>query len=316
MKNYISRRSLLYVAGVGALTFTLLSLLRKEADSGELVPASSVQGTDGNNASSDTGSSSAAETKPKATILFNFGNLGYDGSGDVLKEYGWTGTFHTGGVRSWEMQSQVKQLVEEGHDIGIQYGGYENAPAEACMEGGYDLWKAFIQQEVDELKKLGLYLPTQYNCSVGRASVDIVNACKDLGFRYVLCGYVLSSGTSWDDGVVDEWCSTQSNSPDKMTLGFYSTSSKEFEEIKDSIDDAVENHYVIPLFFNGINDDPKSYETSAEIFLQICDYVKELEQAGKVEVLNSREFYEKYHPEQGAKDDRTRIMSAIVNNIS
>ena len=66
------------------------------------------------------------------------------------------------------------------------------------------------------------------------------------------------------------------------------------------------------LMMHMFTDDGGSNISKAQ-FIEIVEYVKSLADAGRVKVMNMRQYYEYYYPEQAKEDDRTRIFSALMN---
>jgi hypothetical protein len=91
--------------------------------------------------------------------------------------------------------------------------------------------------------------------------------------------------------------------------------SRTYADIKNQIDSAVTNNYVLPLFTHMVIDGtPGTYDMTLDIFNQVVAYVKSLKDSGKVDVLTLRELYNQSYQEDGRNLDFIRTMSAVMDN--
>jgi hypothetical protein len=138
--------------------------------------------------------------KPK--ILFIFDEGAYDNRAQILNANGMKGTFGIGadGLATNQnfFQDHIKKLVQNGNDLGL-YAGAGTRPTLYTDANAYTNWKAYIKNGVDQLNAIGLYYPTQYCCANHKASQVILQACTELGFKYVSSAYTLVNGEDWSD---------------------------------------------------------------------------------------------------------------------
>ena len=88
---------------------------------------------------------------------------------------------------------------------------------------------------------------------------------------------------------------------------------KSFDEIKTAIDSAVTNNQTICLFTHTLAETTEGISMSKTIFRQVVEYVKSLKDEGSVDVLNAREYYDKYNQIDGEKRKYNRAMAGITN---
>lgn len=250
----------------------------------------------------------------KATVIFDFdAGARYDDRAKILEENGLTGTFHFNGNSGNEdlVNNSIPLYMKGGHDVSL-YGGVGKQPTTYIGEDAEKTWYEYIKSGVEWFEKHGIFLGTMYACHNNKSSVGILNACKKLGFKFVRCAYSVVSGETWDTDKDCIYYNTGSNSPYEMPMHFYGMD-KSFEEIKSAIDDAVAKGQTICLFTHTLAETTEGISMSKTIFRQVVEYVKSLKDAGSVDVLNAREYYDKYNSVDGEKRKYNRVMAGITS---
>lgn len=246
----------------------------------------------------------------KATIMFDFdAGETYDDRAKILEENGLVGTFHFN--LNYIPNNSIPLYMKGGHDVSL-YGGLGEKPTLYIGEEAENKWYEYIKAGVEWFEKHGIYLGTMYACHVNKGSVGIFNACKKLGFKFVRCSYSVVSGETWDTDADCIYYNTGTNSPYKMPV-FGCGMDKSFDEIKTAIDSAVTNNQTICLFTHTLAETTEGISMSKTIFRQVVEYVKSLKDAGSVDVLNAREYYDKYNQIDGEKRKYNRAMAGITN---
>lgn len=246
----------------------------------------------------------------KATIMFDFdAGETYDDRAKILEENGLVGTFHFN--LNYIPNNFIPLYMKGGHDVSL-YGGLGEKPSLYIGEDAENAWYEYIKAGVEWFEKHGIYLGTMYACHVNKGSVGIFNACKKLGFKFVRCSYSVVSGENWDTDADCIYYNTGTNSPYKMPVCGHDMD-KSFEEIKSDIDDAVAKSQTICLFTHTLAETTEGISMSKTIFRQVVEYVKSLKDAGSVDVLNAREYYDKYNQIDGEKRKYNRAMAGITN---
>lgn len=201
--------------------------------------------------------------------------------------------------------------MKSGHDVSL-YGGVGTQPSMYIGEDAENTWYNYIKAGVEWFEKHGIFLGTMYTCHNNKGSVGILNACKKLGFKFVRCSYSVVSGETWETDKDCVYYNTATNSPYKMPMCCYGMD-KSFEEIKTAIDNAVTNKQTICLFTHTLADTTEGISMSKTIFRQVAEYVKSLKESGSVDVLNAREYYDKYNSADGENRKYNRVMAGITN---
>lgn len=243
------------------------------------------------------------DKKIKANIIFCFDQTMDDRRAAILEENGFRATFS---FTNADDINNLKPLVKRGHDYGI-YKGIGTTPL--YTGNTVSEWITFIKASITQLNSMGLYFPTEYCCAGNRGSLNILEACKKLGFKYVRCGYVLKSGETWETDADCKFLSVADNKPDTMARYVYSLN-KGVDNVKAQIDNAIENGYTLELMSHTFEYD--NY-TEAD-FTTIVEYIKSKADAGLVEVLTSRQYYNKYYEKEGRELDFQRIVNSSLDS--
>ena len=256
-----------------------------------------------NSLSSNVNTLISKDKKIDANIIFCFDQTSDDRRAAILEENGFRATFS---FTNAEDIDNLKPLVKRGHDYGI-YKGIGTTPN--YTGDTISDWVTFIKGSIDALNSKGLYFPTEYCCAVNKASENLIEACKQLGFKYVRCGYVLKSGETWETDSDCRFLNPSDNKPDIMARYVYSLN-KGVDNVKAQIDSAIENGYTLELMSHTFEYD--NY-TEAD-FTTIVEYVKSKADAGLVEVLTSRQYYNKYFEKEGRELDFQRIVNSSLDS--
>jgi hypothetical protein len=250
----------------------------------------------------------------RPTILLIFDNGTYDNRSDLLLQYGFKGTFTINNMDDniTGHQNDIKNLFNQGHDIGIYAGTGTRPTTYTGATTVSDAWFQYIKNAVDRLASIGVYLPTFYGCADHKGSQYIYNACQKLGIKYASSVYKLVNGEDWTDPST-VFNSVETNGINNMGLYPYTLPTKTIEDIKSQIDNAVTNNYVLSLFSHNVTDTGSDIECSIAIYTQMLDYIKTLSDSGKLDVLTVRKFYNKYHWDDGKERDYQRVLSGMVN---
>jgi len=244
--------------------------------------------------------------KPIVIIMHDGGN--YDNRAEILAEYGLHGTFCINSDSIAYMDVEFKNLLTQGHDVAL-YGGLGTQPT-TYVTGTDDktAWYEYIKGGLDALAAKGVYLPTQYGCRGHKGSKYITEVCQELGFKYISCTYELHSGETMDEDTDIEWVSTYENDPDNALFS-PSVLSEDTTANRAFVDNAITNNYIVGLFTHNVEDiTTASYNLSTTAYRDILSYVKEKVDAGEIEALTMREFYNKYHDWDGQQRDHARAM--------
>ena len=247
----------------------------------------------------------------KPIVVFNFDETSLDNRYTALQNAGFTGTWQFAASSLQNDKDIINTLIKNGHDIS-PYNGLsdEEYKDTANFQTSIEKLKNLVVKELEDMKKLGIYNPVMFSCSRHRSGYVVKEAIKDLKFKYIRCTWGVNQ-----DGK-DYYVPSINNPEDReqtvLPLNRYNT----FEKVKAKLDELIASNapLIMPMChtmtYDGI--------TEENYFENLVGYVKSLSDSGKVKVMNMREYYEYYFSEQGGKDDRTRIMSAIndIKNLN
>ncbi|WP_105208070.1 hypothetical protein [Streptococcus suis] len=155
-------------------------------------------------------------------------------------------------------------------------------------------WKDYFKRKKDDAEKWGLYNPTSLLCRRNKVNDNMIRAAHELGFKFTRGG---GSNLTKSLGLVvqskDSYFGDKINIDNRYEFRFR-------DEALAAIDSAVENksaicllsHYIIP---QGTAPDGITYtewDEPYEDVIAVCDKLKEYQDAGKLEVINFKQFYE------------------------
>lgn len=250
----------------------------------------------------------------KPTILLLFDNSKYDAAATTIKQYGFRGTFNWGYTSAPLIPTSaqsIKQLIKDGNDIGL-YGGLGDIPDTYTGSTSEEDWLEFMTAGVNELKKIGLYLPTLFGCPAHKGSNYIVSNAQKLGFKYVSCAFKLVNSDNYEDPSTVFYNVSQ-NAPDNIILRPISMAGKTYDYIKSLIDNAVTNKQTLPLFTHSISNDRPTLDVTPEIYNQLMTYIKSLSDTDQLEVLTAREYFQKYNVEEAIDRDHVRMINNVMD---
>lgn len=248
------------------------------------------------------------KSEDKPIIIFN-SDMGatLDNRVKVLEEFGFKGTFCDNGTK-WT-KDVLKRLLSKGHDIALYGGGNvpsANQPSDWLNE---EQWRTYLTANLKAMNDNGYYLPTLFGCTTHKGTEIIKKVTKELGFKYMSCGYI-TPGDSWETSGT-KFYTWNTNSPNEYVIA-----PTKIEDITPEWFDTtfLPQGKVLSIFNHTVIDGEitnPTLQVSTTKYREIVSKVKELVDAGKVEVLTMREYYNRYH-EDGTSIDFNRIMTMAV----
>lgn len=233
-------------------------------------------------------------------VCFNFDQTTLDDRYVILKEHGFTATFGDAD------ETSTKTLIKNGFDICPYLGNHtlSNISDEAIQT-----LTNSIAEKKSRLESWGVYNPVMCLCSGHKWTYALEQALINNNyntFHYVRCA------TQYDSNDIVTYTPANASPSDRFQ---YPIPIEQFtvEQIKSIIDDFIEKKNPLIMLMMHIFTDDGGSNISKSQFIEIVEYVKTLSDNGTVKVMNMRQYYEYYYPEQAREDDRTRIFSALTN---
>lgn len=242
------------------------------------------------------------DAKSIPTIVFDFDQSANDNRIEILSQYGFNATF----AYNVGQQNLAKELIRLGYDISPYVT--TSAGGEDYTADGYESWKNAIDTICKELQTIGYYYPVMFSCTKHLTGTAIELSCADNNFRFIKA----NSGTY---GSESKHYSIYNDSDAEIIAPYGMTNGRTFEEIKSAINLLLTKtpNTMLMLFTHLVLDVPTVNDVSTEIFTQVCDYVKELRDAGKINVLNVKQWFDLWHPELAISDDYRRNISVLLD---
>ena len=232
--------------------------------------------------------------KMKPTILLNYDsgdtNL-YDTIYPLMNEYGFVGTAFLGAGFEFEYatnmnKNQYQEMKDNGWDFGM-YGGMRiNAEfgneeyiinEELGKNGNYDEQYATLKAHKDELEAQGITDLISYSAPRNGTSNTNIQVLKELGFKIVRA-------------VGNYYTYPYKDLTQGTCIGITDSN---LDRVKSEIDKCIQTGYCISIFTHGIyENNSNDLYTDKIIYTEMLDYIKQKVDAGEVQVMTYRDFYE------------------------
>jgi hypothetical protein len=241
------------------------------------------------------GGGSASSENPsialKPTVIFSFDEAyEYDSRFTILEENGFHGDFSIRASDSATSWGVWRSLIDAGHDWSIYSGNVgQTKPAN---DASVDAWYDYIKSGLDIAETHGMYSPLFYSASGQMCTGNQKIAADKCGLKYIRAviydiNNTLTPDTSWI------YWSKNSFSNQFKTFIYPISINTGVSSVKTDIDNAIAGGYSICLFSHRYATD--NY-TEAE-YREVVEYVKTKVDAGVLDCLTAREYYDKYRHE-------------------
>ena len=224
----------------------------------------------------------------KPTVIFSFDQPDDDERLSILEENGFRATLSVQNIED-EALNEIRSLVDRGHDF-----GYYPTSGRPSVTGTVEEWKTFLSSCIETMKTKNLYNPILY-AGVGQAvTMNEVTAAKQVGFKYFRAATVKTTNTDTPDpSWIYPWYGSFKPYYDYVKpwgLG----DADAVNTIKGKIDDAITSRkYVVCIFGHK----PSYDGYTIEDYRTIVEYVKEKVDAGELQCLTFRQYYDMYRHE-------------------
>ena len=225
----------------------------------------------------------------KPTLLLNFDSGSdvniYEEAYPLIKSKGLIATAFVGSTDNFGeggnmTKEQYNEMKTNGWEFGM-YGGMsingtdEYVGHDALVDASYEEQYKTLNDKKNLLLSFGYTDLVSYSCPANNTSSTNIKVLSDLGFKIVRAG-----GNYY-------------NYPYKeLTQGkYFQIQDNNLETIKNEIDRCINTGYCISIFTHGIKSDDTDY-CSYDIYQQMLDYVKQKIDAGELQVMTYKDFYE------------------------
>lgn len=226
--------------------------------------------------------------KMKPTILLNYDSSNenlYDTIYPLMKEHNFVGTafmanFSFGDGNSIT-KNQYQEMKDNGWDFGM-YGGMNTdngyiLNTELGKNDNYDEQYKSLKAEKDLLEAQGITDLVSYGCPNNRTSDTNMQILNKLGFKIVRAEgnyytYPYKEVTQGKGvGIIDS----------------------NLDDVKSEIDKCIKTGYCLSIFTHGVyENNSNDLYADKNIYTEMLDYIKQKVDAGEVQVMSYRDFYE------------------------
>lgn len=224
----------------------------------------------------------------------------------IMESYGWKPSF-VGGVTT----DITKQLLAKGWDLST-YWNSTNVPTNEQLSGAsesdLEACKLYVKTGLESQEVNGFYNPVSWSCRQNKYGETLGKALQYYGYRICRGG----GNNGFDQNINDKFTRTNAT-------GIYTNN---LSVVKSAIDNAVMNKQAINIFTHfvvDISDEDRGYDCLKSVYIELMEYIKDLEDNGKVIVTNYRKFYEMKYPDLAYENDYSREikrMNFIESKIS
>ena len=261
----------------------------------------------------------------KASVLLHFdgpdgiGTTHYNLRASLVKEYGFKCSFMispnslNSTLDDWAsdtIRNEYWSLVNEGFDFAFY-------PNKRCDEFDAEGWDDFISRYIEAFARLGVHNITCFACGNLSINNDLLSACKKHNFKIIRGGGTGAENT-YSYGLeniyinqlpTDETHLVVSSSMLSDNGAGTSSAISTIQVFKDNVDNAVRTKRAIAYFTHSVIDNNTNpANVSTDTMRQALQYLKDLSEQGKVQVVTFREFYSKVNKVDGHEWDYNRLV--------
>lgn len=225
----------------------------------------------------------------KPCILLNFDNMMdsnmYGVVYPLLESFGFKGTFYLSGKSALGGNYISKSHFDEMIDNGWDYAFYGASGSTHGYNSDYETAYNSVKEIIDYRRETdGIPLPISWFCQNGQTSNTFSKVLKDLGFKIVRC-----TGLPCINYFGEDSLETKFNSLDATTT------SNRLEEVKSLVDKTINEGNALSIFTHQLYETPDDtgINSTVEVWTEFLTYLKSKVDAGLIEVLTYKEFYER-----------------------
>lgn len=231
----------------------------------------------------------------------------------IMEQYGWKPSF-TGATT----KALTQELVNKGWDLSTY--NYNNPPTDAQLSEdsttALNACMAYVKAGLDKYEANGFYNPVSWSCKQMKYGPTLGKALKYYGYKIARGVPVGEQGSWFAKDIMKE---------DFTATPYYAIYTSTLAGCKTQIQNAIANNGVVNIFTHYVVNDAsqdRGYDCTKAVFLELMEYIKNLENEGKLIVTNYGNFYKMCYPWAAYELDcdraskTTRALATDVNAMS
>lgn len=259
--------------------------------------------------------STNSSTALRPAVMFSFDQTADDSRFSILEANGFRGNFsmRVGSTTTASEWDEWRDLINRGHDYCIYSG--DTTQTKPGHTASVAEWYAYIKPCFDLLEAHNIYYPTFYATSSHYCTGNQAKVAKGFGVKYIRANTVNPNNTASADSSWIYPGNSAFNDPYDTYIKAQALN-QGVATVKTAIDNAISGGYTICLFSHKYTYD--NY-TEAE-YREIVEYVKTKSDAGLIDCLTPKEYYDRYRHEKDFRetqlDKADKVASATSGNFA
>lgn len=231
----------------------------------------------------------------------------------IMEQYGWKPSFSGATTKAL-----TQELVNKGWDLSTY--NYNNPPTDAQLSEdsttALNACMAYVKAGLDKYEANGFYNPVSWSCKQMKYGPTLGKALKYYGYKIARGVPVGEQGSWFAKDIMKE---------DFTATPYYAIYTGALAGCKTQIQNAIANNGVVNIFTHYVVNDAsqdRGYDCTKAVFLELMEYIKNLENEGKLIVTNYGNFYKMCYPWAAYELDcdraskTTRALATDVNAMS
>ena len=231
----------------------------------------------------------------------------------IMEQYGWKPSFSGATTKAL-----TQELVNKGWDLSTY--NYNNPPTDAQLSEdsttALNACMAYVKAGLDKYEANGFYNTVSWSCKQMKYGPTLGKALKYYGYKIARGVPVGEQGSWFAKDIMKE---------DFTATPYYAIYTGTLAGCKTQIQNAIANNGVVNIFTHYVVNDAsqdRGYDCTKAVFLELMEYIKNLENEGKLIVTNYGKFYKMCYPWAAYELDcdraskTTRALATDVNAMS
>lgn len=229
----------------------------------------------------------------RPTVFFSFDEV-FENPSDtrfaVLEDNGFRGAFAIRSSNTGTNWSVWRSLIDAGHEWNLYSG--DVGQTKPANDASVDTWYNYIKSGIDIAASHGMYFPVFYSASGHQCTGNQRTAAEKCGIKYIRAGVIDPNNTLNPDSSWQYLSKSSFNNQFKTYIRPILLNAG-VDSAKTDVDDAIAGGYSICFFMHTYNTDNF---TEAQ-FREVVEYVKSKVDAGVLDCLTPRQYYDRYRHE-------------------